>query len=638
MQKWPPARMPFSDRLTVRLTGGVILVLLLIGIPFLIAFLKVLRNQQIETMTETTTTLNRVVVDGLRSAMLAGQPHLLNETVRNLSEGPQVERVLLIDHEGRVRISSDAAYEGRVLYREREEACRVCHQTGSGRPASHTAVIRDGGRRIFRAMTVIPNEPRCHSCHGGASSTNGILVMDLALRTADQHLLAQAGGTLALGGGMAALTILVLILVLRRMVHGPLRQVVATSRSVVQGDLDARVDVRGGGEFALLASHVNQMTDHLARSLRTVETQRHELQTILDAVDDEIVVLDRGLRVVAANHAFRRSRPDPDATITGRPCRDATPGHGSCDIDGAVGCLVARVFETGALQKGILSRVDADGRQRTLEVHASPLRGPDGSVDLAVEARRDISERRQLEASVAHAELLASLGLLASGLSHEINNPLGAIATSVDGLLRRVGRRPGIPAGAADDLEPALRRISHEVQRCRNITHRLLKVARPPGQTRSLVEVNRVVEDILAVLSHDIRRSGIVPRAELGRDLPPFTGDESRLAQVVMNVALNAVQSMAGRGGTLRIATGADDGGIRIDVEDTGCGIPSHLLKKVFEPFFTTKPVGRGTGLGLFITHRIVSEMGGTVQIRSQPDQGTLCTIHLPLRGARASA
>jgi PAS domain S-box-containing protein len=626
----PDSRVPFFDRLTVRLTGGVILVLLLIGIPFFLAFQRLLRNQQIEAMSEATMTLNRVVVDGLRSAMLAGQPHLLNETVRNLSEGPQVERVLLIDHQGRVRISSDPAYEGRVLDRTQEETCRVCHRAGAGAPPSRTAVTQQGARRVFRAMSTIPNEPRCHGCHDPKVSTNGILVMDLALLTADRRLFAQIGGTLALGALMATLTIAVLVLLLRSMVHRPLRAVVATSQRIVGGDLDARVAEPGRGEFALLASQVDQMTGHLARSLRTVETQRHELQAILDAVDDEIVVLDRDLRVVAANDAFRRSLDHAAPEIDGRPCRDAATPAWPCGMDTPDGCPVARVFESGRLHKGILSRIDPEGLERTIEIHASPLRGSSGVVDLVVEVRRDISERRQLEASVAQSERLASLGLLASGLSHEINNPLGAIATTVDGLRRRLPSEPGIAAQAARVLDEVLHRISLEVQRGRTITHRLLKVARPPGRTRSLVDVNHVMEDILAVLSHDIRQAGIETRLDMGREIPPLLGDESMLGQVAMNVILNAVQAMDGHAGTLRIATAATEALIRIDVQDTGCGIPAHLLKKVFEPFFTTKPVGRGTGLGLFITHRIVSEMGGTVQIHSQPGQGTLVSVELP--------
>jgi len=296
---------------------------------------------------------------------------------------------------------------------------------------------------------------------------------------------------------------------------------------------------------------------------------------------------------------------------------------------------VQKVFNTGRLNKGIVSRSGPDGRERFIEIHASPLRGVDGSVNLAVEVRRDISERRQMEAILAHSEHLASLGLLASGLSHEINNPLGAIATSVEGLRRRLLREPGISGEATDRLDGVLARIANEVQRGKSITDRLLRVARPPGITRSLVDVNHVVEEIVAILSHDIRRFGITTDLQLASSLPPLLGDESLVSQVVMNLTLNAIQAMADGGGTLRVHTRSDHGTVRIDVEDEGCGIPPTLRKRIFEPFFTTKPVGQGTGLGLFITHQIVTQLDGTVEARSRSVRGTVFTVRLPVAGKR---
>jgi PAS domain S-box-containing protein len=625
---------PFRHRLTVRLTGGVIVVLLLIGCPFLLAFHNLLRGQQLDALAEATNGLNRVIVDSLRSAMLAGKPHLIDTAVTGLSEQPEVERVVLLDHQGRVRVTTDRAFAGRIIDREREVVCSVCHRPGQSSPRSRTAVAREDGRRVFRTMTTIPNEPQCHTCHDAKAATNGILLMDLALSAADRRFFAGIGGTLALGTVMVVLTVAVLVLLMRRMVHNPLQAVVATGRRIVGGDLNARADVSTSGEFAALASQFNRMTDHLAGLIRTVETQRGELQAILDAVDDEIVVLDREQRVVTVNAAFRRRFGRPGLDLTGHLCREVSAAHWPCTAEQPGGCPVQKVFSSGRLNKGIVSRTDPDGEERVIEIHASPLRGPDGTVTQAVEVRRDISERRQMEAILAHSEHLASLGLLASGLSHEINNPLGAIATSVAGLRRRLSSEPGISEKAAKMLETVLRRIGHEVERGRAITHRLLRVARPPGSARSLVDVNHVVEEIVALLSHAIKRSGISTNLELEEDLPPLRGDESRLGQVVMNLTLNAIQAMADDGGELRIGTCACNGAIQIEVADSGCGIPPPLLKRIYEPFFTTKPVGKGTGLGLFITHRLVTEMKGTIDVRSQPERGTAFTIRLPLMGS----
>ncbi len=630
MKPGPGEQAPFRQRLTVRLTGGVTLVLLLIGCPFLIAFHKLLRDQQLEALAEATTGLSRAVVDGLRSAMLAGKPHLFDETVRRLSEQQQVERVLLLDHEGRVHISSDALYEGRVLNRERDATCRVCHLADGAPARSRTIVTREGGHRVFRAMSTVPNDPACHACHDARAATNGILLMDLTLGAADRRFFAGIGGSVALGGVMVVLTIALLVLLLRRMVHEPLRAMVTVSRRIAQGDLDARVSVSSPGELALLADSVNRMTDHLAQSIKTVKSQHRELQSILDAVDDEIVVLDRGQRVVAANKSFLAGRGEAGADLAGRFCRDLAE-HGQMCVEGQGGhCPVEGVFRTGQHQKGIVSHRGADGAERTIEIHASPLRGPGGEVLQAVEVRRDISERRQMEATLAHSEHLASLGLLASGLSHEINNPLGAIATSVEGLRRKLAREPGPLPDATQSLDQVLRRIAQEVERIRQITHRLLKVARPPSGRRSLFDVNQVIRDIVAILAHDMKRSGIEAQFDLTEGLPPLSGDESRLAQVIMNLALNSLQAMEDGGGRLRIATSSENGSIQIEVDDSGVGIPPELLRRIYEPFFTTKPVGKGTGLGLFITHRIVTEMGGTIQVHSQPAKGTLFVVRLP--------
>ena len=630
MQSGTECQIPLHQRLTVRLTAGVVLVLLVIGCPFLLAFHRLLRNQQLEYLDEATSRLGLVIIDGLRAAMLSGQPHLFDSVIRNLDDQEGVERLILIDHQGRVRVSSDPAFDGMVLNRDTDSTCRGCHPGDGSVPLSRTAVAREEGQRVFRAMTAIPNEIRCHACHDPGSSINGILLMDLALESADRRFLTGIGSTVALGTVMVLLTVAVLVLLLRRMVHRPLGAVVAKSQRVVQGDLDARATVSSSGEFALLASQVNRMTDHLARSLRTVESQHRELQEILDAVDDEIVVLDRQQRVVAANQAFKTAFGRTPGEITGHSCREGAVSAWACALDQPGGCPVQRVFQTGRLQKGIMSRSGSDGRVRAIEIHASPLRGVDGEVSHAVEVRRDISERRQMEAVLAHSERMASLGLLASGFSHEINNPLAAIGTSVEGLRRRLHRESGILPEDLGTYEEMLMRVAQEVERGRKITTRLLRVARPAAGARTLVDLNHVVEDIVGILSHDIKKSGIVTDLELGRGMPPLCEDESRVSQVIMNLTLNAIQAMAETGGKLRIATGVANGGYRIDVNDSGCGIPPEVLKRIYEPFFTTKPVGKGTGLGLFITHRIVSEMDGTIEVHSRPGEGTRFTVWIP--------
>ncbi|RMG46344.1 MAG: HAMP domain-containing protein [Acidobacteria bacterium] len=612
---------PWRHRLTFRLTGAVTLLLLAIGLPFLLIFHARERSRQLEAVEEATLSLDRIVVQGLRSAMIARQPHLLDDTIRGLAHQPAVQRVILLDRSGRVAVSSDPSFEGRFFDRERDDMCRVCHEAGRAPATSRTTIVEVGRRRVLRAVSVIPNEPACHRCHDPKARTNGVLLFDFSLAGAEKRIAASFGRTAALGALMLAVTIVALTLLLNRMVHAPLNEIVRTTQKIARGRLDTRARIPGRDEFARLGSQVNAMTEHLERLLGRIERQRAELQAVLDAVDDQIVVLDRDRRIVIANRAFTAARP-ADAGPLADCCRGPSPEE-------AGGCLVDRVFETGRLAKAVVSRHTGSGDERALEVHASPVRDAAGRVIQVVEVRRDISERRQLEASLVHSERLASLGLLASGLSHEINNPLAVIAARVTALRRRLAE-DGTGGEPLERLDAELDQIERATQRGRAITDRLLRLSRSTGGARSLIDVNRAVRDALALLSHEMERHAIRSETDLSPSLAPLVGDPARVTQVLMNLALNAVQAMQGRGGTLRVATRAVDGGIRIDVEDDGPGIPENDLVRIFDPFYTTKPAGQGTGLGLFICSRIVAEMGGRITAANRPGGGARFTVTLP--------
>lgn len=631
------ASVTWHRRLTVRLTAGVVLVLLAIGVPFLLVFHRLQQQREIAVLGEAAGSLSRVLVDALRISMVTGEPDLLKQAARDVARQPEVERVVILDRHGRVKVTSDPAFEERVFRVGHDALCRACHEAGSPPLTSRTSATREEGRRILRAMSTIPNEERCHRCHDATAATNGVLVVDLALRKVDAWFFADIGRTVAVGIVMVLITIAALVWLLRRMVHRPLGEVVATSRRIVGGELDARVPVRRGGEFALLADHVNHMTDHLARSLENVERHRRELRAILDAVGDEIVVLKSDRSVAVANEAFQRKTAPRGGGVIGRDCREVSGAHWPCTAENPDGCPVDRVFQSRRMEKSIVCQTSPDGRERAMEIHASPVLGQRGEVTRVVEVRRDISERRQLEASLVHSERLASIGLLASGISHEVNNPLGSIAARAEGIRRWLTDLPDIPEEARTILEEGLETIARETGRGRAITDRLLNVVRPGSARRSLIDVNHTAKEIVALLASTMRKANIEPQTQLGNGLPPLVGDESELAQVLMNLVLNAIQAMESGGGHLRIVTARGNGAIRIEVEDTGEGIPQAILGRIYDPFFTTKPTGKGTGLGLFIVHRIVTELGGKIQAQSRPREGTKFTVLLPTKEEEGS-
>ena len=246
---------PWGQRLTVRLTAGVILVLLGIGIPFLFAFQRLLRAHEYETVAQTTSSVGSLVVRGLRASMTAGEPHLLDDTIRDLANQPEVERVILLDHEGRVRVSSDDTFEGRILDRGSEATCLVCHKEGAKPPSSQMTVSDANGRRVFRTMTIIRNDEACHECHDSAQAVNGLLLMDLTLQSFDRRFLTGIGSTVGLGAVMVVLTVMVLVWLLRRMVLVPLEEIVTSSQQVVEGHLDSRASVSSTGLRAPIRSN-----------------------------------------------------------------------------------------------------------------------------------------------------------------------------------------------------------------------------------------------------------------------------------------------------------------------------------------------------------------------------------------------
>lgn len=251
-------------------------------------------------------------------------------------------------------------------------------------------------------------------------------------------------------------------------------------------------------------------------------------------------------------------------------------------------------------------------------------------------------KRRELkiaEAKALQAEKMASVGLLAAGVAHELNNPLTGILTFTN-LLRK-NTADGSPE--AEDLDLVIR----ETKRCSSIIRRLLDFAREKPSEKKFFDVNDLIRETELIVRHPASTKHIDLRLDLGENLPPLWGDPDQLKQVFMNIFVNA-QDAIGEEGTItvrsrRLPQGLSlQGGspplpaLEIAIEDTGCGIETEDVKKIFDPFFTTKGVGKGTGLGLSVTYGIVRAHGGTIEVESSPGRGTTFRILLPLEATMA--
>jgi two-component system, NtrC family, sensor kinase len=228
-----------------------------------------------------------------------------------------------------------------------------------------------------------------------------------------------------------------------------------------------------------------------------------------------------------------------------------------------------------------------------------------------------------MQARVAQSERLASLGMLAAGVAHEINNPLGGIFALTGLTLEDLP--PGDPN--RENLEEVLKQTG----RCRDIVRGLLEFARHSETSTSPLEVDRILEATLSLLARQAAFFNITVVRNYAPDLPPVLANQSELQQVFMNILVNAVQAMRERG-TLTITTrlNPEDQGVEVSIADTGCGIPPEKLGQVFDPFFTTKASGQGTGLGLSIAYGIVTSQGGAISVASEVGRGTTFTVRMP--------
>jgi two-component system sensor histidine kinase FlrB len=259
-------------------------------------------------------------------------------------------------------------------------------------------------------------------------------------------------------------------------------------------------------------------------------------------------------------------------------------------------------------------------------VHASPIRSPAGELVQIVEVWRDISDRRAAEARLAESHRLASLGLLASGFSHELNTPLATVLTCVEGILR--GAPSDGPVAAADweRVNQSASVAREQVLRCRGITQHFLRLSRGQPSPADIVDLHaaaaaaaRLVEPTARARSVSIE---VVPPAAVVR----AWADESDLQHAIVNLLLNAVQACRGGG---RVGLAVMDGPVaRILVTDDGCGIAPANQSRIFEPFFSLRD--GGTGLGLFLSLNFVRRWGGDIAVESAPGTGSTFEVRLP--------
>ena len=314
-----------------------------------------------------------------------------------------------------------------------------------------------------------------------------------------------------------------------------------------------------------------------------------------------------------------------------------------------IGMQIADLFDTDVAKRqveliNLVSRFGKSVRdefeiklgKHTLWISANfmPLKDKEGSLNAILCIARDITENRELEHQLVNTEKLASIGTLAAGVAHEVNNPLGVILGFCDLLIQKTTKDT--------QLYQDLKVIERQGLHCKKVVENLLSFSRLEKGSSDYTDVNSCLGEVISVVRHTLEMNHIELKTDLYENIPLVGGDFRQLQQVLMNLVNNAVAAMAA-GGKLHISTRLQSSGKKVVIRfsDNGIGISSDDMDHIFEPFFTTKPEGEGTGLGLFVSYGIITKYGGSIECKSQPAMTdgqvhkpgwTTFTVRLPVK------
>jgi len=371
-------------------------------------------------------------------------------------------------------------------------------------------------------------------------------------------------------------------------------------------------------------SEVKQKIQELEAANLGLRIKSGELLAVFNAISDCVVIYDHHGLVQHRNHITPALFPGE--TTVGQGCRSLF--HPDRDLS-PESCPVEQALCGSSSQMSY--SFNMGGENRYFDVTATPIEDPNEKTRALVFIR-DVTDKKLNELQLMQAEKMSSIGMLAAGVAHEINNPLTSVAGYSEALLRRLrDDRSLADDSRLKDFKKYLEVIIRESYRCKGIIDSLLSFSRKSEGAVGMVDLNSILTEVLELVRHKARNEKIEIREALQPDLPLVKGDSSGLRQVFLNLTVNALQAIEGPGLIDITTTDREEGMVTATISDTGCGIQPSMLEQIWDPFFTTKEVGKGVGLGLAVSYNIIKRHGGEVSAESMPGKGSKFTVRLPL-------
>jgi signal transduction histidine kinase/HAMP domain-containing protein len=613
-----PQKIRITYRLHFKIALFVILTIIVIFGLFsayqIFAYRQKLTNMEIESSEE----LGMTLTSSLEIAMLNSDLPSIQYSLEEISRNENIVRVFLVNEKSVVKASSQEGMTGSRLS-TKDAGCRNCHDVDTDCPTS--TVVSLGAEEVLRVVTPIENKPQCHSCHGDQTRLNGVLVLDRSL----YPVRAEIVSNLKLAGGIAAVSILVMMLMFRwyikRQVINRVVYLESLARRVVDNELDLDIELGGRDELASLASSFNNMKKTLKSSMQRIDNHRNYLTHMLDSLVDGILIIDDIGRAAFINKSFYEIlnmnqsalRIGDTVDFQKKPLDRFMP----------IGRLITSAKERETTVKEVIRLQISEELQKHLEIHIGELVLPPWLKPEIIVVIRDITVRVMFENQIYQAEKLATIGRLAAGIAHEINNPMASILTCAEGLLKS-------EKDADNGKHKYLDIIRNSARRCKIITQKLLDYSAASTMKKDIISLGKVLQEAVSLLQFEASGKQVRINTVKPAGMPIVRGCKDSLVQVFVNLILNGIQAVD-PDGKVQIRVKMKSDWVDVMIEDNGPGIKEENLTRVFDPFFTTKAVGVGTGLGLSVSQGIVKQHGGKIEIVRSVKGSTTILVSLPI-------